>query len=168
VQLLFGTADPVTVRMQAAIIAPTGVGDVLARTASTDRLDARVDRVALATLTARDVTLLKEGPDLVGTGRVDEGAVAAALPPPLDVRAVPAAGGPGVLFEGGVSLFGARVGVRARLTARNGQLVLEPEGLAGALGTFTLFDDPRVAVRDIAATSVPGGMRFEVRGELTE
>ena len=77
---------------------------------------------------------------------MSEAELAAALPAQLRLRPVEDPAGELVL-EGAVGPITAR----ARLTARDGALVVAPEGLLGGLGSLTVFKDSRVQVTDVGA-----------------
>ena len=66
------------------------------------------------------------------------------------------------MLEGAVGPFTAR----ARLTARDGALVVAPEGLLGGLGSLTLFRDSRVQITSVGARPGPNGFTLTATGRL--
>ena len=97
-------------------------------------------------------SLTKHHDELSGQATVSEQELAAALPSQLRLRPVEDPSGELVL-EGAVGPITAR----ARLTARDGALIVAPEGLLGGLGSLTVFKDSRVKVTDVGATHRPAG-----------
>lgn len=156
VELLWGHADRVVVRLGAAVPGPGRLADLLAATRDTDRLDARVDQLRVLTLRLRDVRLRKRGAELSGAASLTEPDLRAALPPGLDVR--PIASGEGELvLQGTAALLGRRLSARAVVAVRDGRLVVSPDVPFGGLLTLTLFADPRVVVTGVSARAEPGG-----------
>ncbi|HEY2593773.1 MAG TPA: hypothetical protein VGK33_07715, partial [Chloroflexota bacterium] len=72
-----------------------------------------------------------------------------------------------LVLRGTASVFGVNATVDVAVAARDGKLVVAPAGLLGAFATLTLYDDPRVYVQSVGATTVPGGVRFVVRARTT-
>ena len=68
------------------------------------------------------------------------------------------------MLEGSVGPITAR----ARLTARDGAVVVAPEGLLGGLGSVTVFKDSRVKVTDVGATPGPKGITITASGTLAD
>ena len=119
----------------------------------------------LGPLLVRDLRLAKRGADLSADAAVSEADLAAALPPGTSVRPVEARGGELVL-EASAGVFGFRAGLRARVSARDGALVLAPDGLLGTLGSLTLFADSRVQVTGVAARRADGGYVLAAQGRM--
>ena len=68
------------------------------------------------------------------------------------------------MLEGAIGPISAR----ARLTARDGALVVAPEGLLGGLGSLTLFKDSRVQVTEVGSTHRPDGFTLTASGRLAD
>ena len=68
------------------------------------------------------------------------------------------------MLEGAVGPISAR----ARLTARDGALVIAPEGLFGGLGSLTLFKDSRVQVTEVGSRTGPDGFTLTAAGRLAD
>jgi hypothetical protein len=168
VKLLWGQADEVEVRMErfrpanatgdgGGTGATGGLGDAIARTQATDRIDVFVGSLAAGPLKLRDVRMTKDGDRLRAEAMITDAELDRALPPGLDLRPVTTPGGQ-LLLEGGVNAFGFEAQGRARLLARAGKLVIRPEGPPmAALATATVFSDPRIDFRSVGAQSRPGG-----------
>ena len=164
VKLLFKRADRVEVEMADVRAGTTGrLVELLRRTRGTDELDARADLVTLGPLRVHDAMLTKEGDQLRGEATLSEDELAAALPSQLRVRPVEGPAGELVL-EGAIGPLAAR----ARLSARDGALVVAPEGLLGGLGALTLFKDSRVQVTEVGSRTSPDGFTLTAAGRLTD
>lgn len=164
-KLLFGRADRVEVRLADARAATGEVAGLLDSTRRTGELDARVDTLHLGPLTLRDLRLRKAGTSLDAEAAVTEADLAAALPVEVGLRPV-AAGGGTLVLEATAPALGSTVAVRARLSARDGALVIAPDGLLGGFASLRLFEDPRVRVTGVGARTRPGGFTLTVRGRL--
>ena len=162
IKLLFGHADRVEVEMSEVRAGTTGrLVELLRRSSGATHLDARADLVTLGPLRLHGAKLTKDHDHLSGQATVSEAELAAALPPQLRVRPVEDASGELVL-EGAVGPITAR----ARLTARDGALVVAPEGLLGGLGSLTLFKDSRVQITSVGARPGPDGFTLTATGRL--
>jgi hypothetical protein len=153
VKLLWSRADRVEVRMSEARAATGRLAKLLAKTRGTSELDARIARVQVGPLRLRGLRglrLRKDGGRLGAEASVDTADLAAALPPQLAIRPLVADDGQLVL-EATAGLFGLRAAFRARLSAREGALVIAPDGVLGGLGELTVFRDPRVQVTGVGS-----------------
>ena len=152
-KLLFKRADRVEVEMAEVRAGSTGrLVELLRRTKGTRELDARADLVTLGPLRLHKAMLTKDHDRLRGQATVSEAELAAALPPQMRVRPVDDPAG--------------EISARARLTARDGALVVAPEGLLGGLGSLTLFKDSRVQVTDVGSHTGPEGITLTAAGRL--
>jgi hypothetical protein len=162
IKLLFKRADRVEVEMAEVRAGTTGrLVELLRRTRGTKELDARADLVTLGPLRLHAAMLTKHDNRLRGEATVSEAELAAALPSQLRLRPVEDPAGELVL-EGAVGPISAR----ARLTARDGALVIAPEGLLGGLGALTLFKDSRVQVSEVGSRTGPDGFTLTAAGTL--
>jgi LmeA-like phospholipid-binding len=162
IKLLFKRADRVEVEMSEVRAGTTGkLVQLLRRTRQTKELKASADLVTLGPLRLHAASLTKDHDELSGRATVSEQELAAALPSQLRLRPVDDPSGELVL-EGSVGPITAR----ARLTARDGALVVAPEGLLGGLGSLTVFKDSRVKVTDVASKPGPQGFTLSASGRL--
>jgi hypothetical protein len=163
VQLLWGRADAVRVRVAGARLAASGdLADQLDRTRATDELDASVDELRLGPLVLRDLRLRKRGERLRGEASVTRADLAAASPVAVDLEPVES--------RDGVLVLQARAGpltVRARLSASDGRLLIAPDGLLGGFASLTVFEDPRVRVEGVGARPRAGGFTLTADGRLS-
>jgi hypothetical protein len=161
VELLFERADRVEVRMGESRLGIGDLGDQLERTRGVGELDARVDLLRLGPLLLRDLRLGKADGQLTGEAALTREDLANALP--VDIGLEPVESGDGQL------VLEATVGpvtARARLSARDGALVIAPDGLLGGFATLTVFEDPRVVVTGVGARPRPDGFTVTAEGHL--
>jgi hypothetical protein len=162
IKLLFKRADRVEVEMAEVRAGTTGrLVELLRRTRGTKELAARADLVTLGPLRLHAAMFTKDDNRLRGEATVSEAELAAALPGQLRFRPVEDPAGELVL-EGAVGPISAR----ARLTARDGALVIAPEGLLGGLGALTLFKDSSVQVTEVGSRTGPDGFTLTAAGTL--
>jgi LmeA-like phospholipid-binding len=162
VKLLFKRADRVEIDMAEAHAGTGRLAQLLRRTAGTRELDARVDLVHVGPLQLRGVVLRKDHDGLSAKASMTDADLAAALPPQLGLRPVQDPAGELVL-----EATAGPVRVRARLSARDGALVIAPEGLLGGLGSLTVFRDSRVQVTDVGSTLGADGFTLTAAGRLS-
>ena len=163
-KVLFGRADRVEVEMGEVKAGEGELADLLARTADTDELRASASVLRVGPFVARDARLDKQGERLRGSVAVTVAELTAALPVDVGLKPVETEDG-SLLMEATAGVFGQQVTVRARLAAREGAVVIAPEGLLGGFATLTVFEDPRVRVRRVGAEPATGG--FTVTAEAT-
>ena len=165
VKVLFGRADRVEVEMGEVRAGQGELADLLARTADTDELRARATALRIGPFVARDARLDKEGRRLRGRVTVTVAELTAALPVEVGLQPVESEDG-GLVLEATAAVFGQEVSVRARLAAREGALVIAPEGALAGFATLTVFSDPRVRVRRVGAEPATGGFTVTAEGSV--
>jgi hypothetical protein len=156
IELLWRSADSVDVRAGALRIGFKQAVDELwsARRFTQIRLDADSLRVGPVALRAARVE--KDGAALRVRGAIDAAALRAVLPGGFAVRPEASAGG-AVRVRASGSLFGVRTTVHALIAARDGKLVVQPQGLPlASLARITIFSDRRVRVEGVALTPRAG------------
>jgi hypothetical protein len=164
-ELLWQRADKVTVRMADYNPAPHRIQQLLQEAEGVGTLDVWIGVVHTGLLTLHDVSFSKHGEEMVGTARLDLRDLQSALPIVQSLTPVHDTDGRLVL-RGRASVLGVSAVVDVEVDARDGKLVVAPAGLFGAFATITLFDDPQIRVQSVAASSVPGGVRFVARGRI--
>lgn len=164
-KLLWDRADRVEVRMSEARAGTGKLAKLLRDTRATHELDARVERLQVGPLVLREIRLNKQGERLDGEGSVATADLAAALPSGLAVRPLATEDGQLVL-EATAGLFGLRAAFRARLLARDGALVIAPDGLLAGIGSLTVFSDPRIEVTSVGSRSRDDGFTLVAEGRL--
>jgi LmeA-like phospholipid-binding len=161
VKLLFKRADRVEVDMAEATAGTGKLAKLLRRTSGAREVDARVDLVHIGPLQLRGVALRKRHDQLSGEATLSDADFVAALPRRLALRPVEDPAGELVLEAAAGPLT-----VRARLTARDGALVIAPEGLLGGIGSLTVFRDSRVQITEIGSRLGEDGFTLRAAGSL--
>jgi hypothetical protein len=162
VELLWGQADSVIVRMGRYQAGASEIGNKLGRAADVGSLDVSAQVVQSGLLTVRDARLRKQGNELIGTAVVRQADLRAAVPFLDNVQPVASSEGQ-LILRGTASLLGLNASVDAVVAARNGALVVAPDVPFGGIATITLLDDPHVRVESVSAVVVPGGFRVVAR-----
>lgn len=162
IELLWGQADRVVIRMADYQAGASQIGGELGRAANVGTLDISAQEVQSGLLTVRDARLRKQGNELIGTAVVRQADLRAAVPFLDNVEPVASSGGQ-LILRGTASLLGLKATVDAVVAARDGALVVTPAVPFGGIATITLLDDPHVRVQSVSAVAVPGG--FELRAQ---
>jgi hypothetical protein len=170
VKLLWGRAD--SVKIDVADYASgddgsdTSLGDLLARTRATGKLDVHVRELADSLLRMQDVRLRKDGDALTAVVRLRRRDIDAALPAHL--RLTGSSDDNGISVAGVTSAFGTEIEAEGRIEADDdGSLVLSPADIPlASLASVTLFSDRRVAVDAISARPTADGVAVTARGHL--
>jgi hypothetical protein len=154
IKLLWHRADRVEVAMDSYRSEPGGHGslaDFLSRTRDTGKLGVSVGTLQTQLLTLHDVQLRKEGDVLVGSARLTQLELSAALPSFLDLHPL-STSETGIVAQASASVFGHRIAARIRVLADGGRVLVRPEGFPlGSLASITVFNDPRVYVESLGA-----------------
>jgi hypothetical protein len=161
IELLWHRADSVVVRMATYRATPAKLPATLAQARDVGTLHAFAQLFQDGLLTLRNASLVKQGSVLIGAATVTLADLRTALPILTSVTPVASASGRLVL-RGTATLFGLSATVDATVSSENGKLVVTPDVPFGALGTVTVFSDPRIRVTGVSATPAPGGLT--VRG----
>jgi hypothetical protein len=165
IQLLWGHADRVVVRMGRYQAGASQIGGELGGAADVGSLDVSAQEVQSGLLTVRDARLRKDGNELIATAVVRQADLRAAVPFLENVQPVASSGGQ-LILRGTASLLGLNATVDAVVAARDGALVVAPDVPFGGIATITLLNDPHVRVQSVSAASVPGGFSIEARAAL--
>jgi hypothetical protein len=159
IELLWGQADSVVVRMGRYQAGASEIGSKLGQAADVGSLDISAQEVQSGLLTVRDARLRKHGSQLVATAVVRQADLRSAVPFLDNIQPV-ASSGDQLILRGTASLLGLNASVDAVVAVRNGALVVAPNVPFGGIATITLFDDPNVPVESVSAVAVPGGFRL--------
>lgn len=166
-ELLFDHADAVTVRVRQLRPAHGhGVGNLLARTNETDRLDAKVERLYTGALELDQVELRKRGRSLFAQASVSDRSIERALPAQIHLSATEA-GSQTLVIDATANVLGHTIRTKLRAQARNGKLEIAPDSPVGELLHITVFGDSRVYVDSIAATKSGTSYTFSATAHLT-
>jgi hypothetical protein len=168
IELLWHHADRVVVRMQQYRSNPGHLGGLITQAGDVGSLDASAAEVHAGLLTLRHATLRKRGNQLSGSAQVREQDLRSALPILGSVQPIASAGGQ-LTLRGTATLLGVTAAVDATVSARNGQLVVQPDVPLGALATVTVFSNPHLEVDDVGASAgsvTPSGFSVYASGRL--
>jgi hypothetical protein len=159
IELLWGQADTVVVRLGRYRAGASQIGGKLGRAADVGTIDASAQELDSGAITLRDATLRKRGDELTGAATVTQADLRAAVPFLDNVQPV-ASGNGRLTLRGTASLLGLSASVDATVSAQDGALVVAPDVPLGGIATITLFNDPHVRVQSVSAVTVPGGFEL--------
>jgi hypothetical protein len=165
IELLWHHADRVVIRMADYHSGTGSLGSTLAGAGDAGSIDASATVLQTGLLTLRGARLTKHGNQLVGSARVTEADLRAAVPFLDDVQPV-ASGGGQLTLQGTATLFGLTASVDATVAAAGGRVIVQPDVPLGGLATLTLFSNPHVAVQSVAASAAPGGFSLLAQAAL--
>jgi hypothetical protein len=166
VELLFGYADAVRVRIARLSSGPGSRDNLLSSIAKVGTLDARVGELDLAGLVLTDVSLTKRGNRLTARAHVTRAAIEAVLP--VDLNVAPSrTGSPGIKVDATVRAFGHHISADADVVAVGGAIEIQPLipilGDVSALNVVVFRYRP-VWVDRVAAVSRGGSYVLTVTG----
>jgi hypothetical protein len=164
-KLLWHHADTVTVKLGSYRTRPSDVPSLLQEAKDVGTLNVSIETLRSGQLTLHDVTLTKRGSELVGSARVEDADLRAALPVLESVTPVSSTDGQ-LRLRGKGGAFGISATVTAVVTTNDGKVVVAPAGLLGDLVNVTVFDDPEVYVQSVTGAPASGGLTVSVRAEL--
>lgn len=165
IELLWGQADKVVVRMDTYTSNPGHFGSLLDQAAAVDTVDASANRLQAGPLILHDASLRKRGDQVTATATIENAEIHAALPVITAVGPVASAGGQ-VVLQATASAFGLSVSAQVVVSAQDGNIVVAPNVPFGGLATITLFSNAHLAVDSLSAQPVPGGFRATATGHL--
>jgi hypothetical protein len=166
IKLLWHNADKVVIRMASYTASSGELGTNLAQANDVGTLDASAARLDVGLLRLRDASLRKHGSELVGSASVTEADLRASAPFLDDVQPVASTNGQ-LTLRGTATLLGVTASVDATVAAVQGKLLVQPNVPFGALATFTLFDNPHVAVQAVSAQGTANGFTVSARGHVS-
>lgn len=159
ITLLWHHADHVIVRMASYRSSPATLSQNLDGIAGTGSLDASAERLDTGLVTLRNARLTKRGQILSASATITEADLRSALPFLDSVTPVASSGGR-LTLQGTATVLGVTATIDVNVGPRDGALVAAPDIPFGGFATVTLFSNPHIAVRSIAAAPAPEG--FEV------
>ncbi len=155
VELLWGHADSVTVRVKSIALSPAQAAKLLWEARDTGSMDVSAERAQVGSLRLTDASLHKRGSALSARADVAEPAAMAALPSGFSVHLLRSEHGEVEVRASG-ALFGVGASVNAVATASQGDLVAHPVGFLVEGLKLTLFSDPHVYVEGVGASELGG------------
>jgi hypothetical protein len=165
VKLLWHHADSVSIRLGDYRAAPNDVPGELQEAREVGTLNVSIRTLRSGLLTLRDVTLTKHGSELVGSARIEDADLRAALPVIESVTPVSSTDGQ-LRLRGKAAAFGISATVTAVVMTSDGKVVVAPAGLLGDFLNVTVFDEPAIRVQSVTGAAVSGGLSVSVRAEL--
>jgi hypothetical protein len=170
VELLWGHADSVKVRVRNLQVSPAQTGKLLREARGVKKIDLTASSAQEGPLRLSAVSFHKQGAALSAQALMSAADVRAALPQGFDVQLLASRGGEvEVRATGG--LFGVGASVNAVAHASGGRLVASPRGfLVGGL-QLTVFSEPDVYVEGVGASAARGSggvvsYRLTIRASL--
>jgi hypothetical protein len=163
-QLLWRSADEVTVELGRYRATTSRLADSLAGARRVDRLEVTADRVQIGRLPMRGARLVKDGDGLRGEATIRRSALSEVAPRGFGVKPFARDGRLG--FEGSAGVGGRRLSARGRVVARDGRVLVEPDAPLGGLAAVTVFNADRVAVERVTARVGRGGLVVSARGQI--
>lgn len=160
IELLWGRAHSVAVSAGALSLKISQLGELLWQARGVQRMDLHAESIRVGPLTMLHVSSRKRGDELSTEGSVTEAALRAALPGSVAVQ--PLGSTPdGVEMSVSGSLFGLGASVDVLLSAHEGKLVAQPQGIPFAgFVKLTLFSDSHMYLQSFdlttATTGAPG------------
>jgi hypothetical protein len=165
IQLLWHHADTVSIKLGNYRTPPDDVPGLLQEAGDVGTLKVSIGTLRSGQLTLRDVTLTKRGSELVGSARVEDADLRAALPVIDSVTPISSADGQ-LRLRGKGGAFGISATVTAVVTTSDGKVVVAPAGLLGDFLNVTVFDNRGVYVQSVTGAAVSGGLSVSVRAQL--
>lgn len=170
VELLFGQADSINIRIRRMVSGSAHTAHLLAEMQKVGTLNAHVDQLDAHGLVLTDVTLRKRANAVAGSAKLSRGAIQAALP--INMRlAAHGVGSNGIAIDGRFDVLGHKVNAPVEITAMNGKIVLRPalSGIESVLNglSLTIFSNPALAVRRVTAAQVDGGFSASADGTFS-
>jgi hypothetical protein len=164
VELLWGSADSVTVRAKSLLISPAQTAKLLWEARGVNDMELTAPSAREGQLRLSDVSFSKHGRALSAQARMTEADVRAALPAGFGMQLVKSEGGEVEVRASG-GLFGIGAAVDAVASAREGKLVVRPRGLLLEGLQLTLFSEPHMYVESVSArviTDPAGGSIYQM------
>ncbi len=166
IELVFGDAQTVNVRMASYTAAQTQVAQNLSQSAGVSNLNVVIGEVSSGRLKIGQVTMTKRGHQFTGSGQISEANLRASIPLLQSVTPIASSGG-AVTLQGtaDVPIVGD-VTADAIVGAKGGNVVISGAGLLDSFLHLTVWSNPRVDVESISGARSTGGLRLSARWRL--
>jgi hypothetical protein len=154
VELLFGDADTINVKMATYRGSESQVASRIGQSSGVSHLNMTINTVSSGLVTITAVKVTKRGNHFTGSGRVTESALRSAIP--LLESVTPVASHDGQLTLRGTSADLPIVGsvtADADVGVENGKVVVAGRGLLGSFLHLTVWSNPKVYVESLAGTA---------------
>lgn len=151
VELLWGSADSVSVRAKSLSLSPAQAAKLLWEGRGVHSMQLAASTLRIDTVRLGEASLRKHGSSLSAEAVIGEADVKAAMPPGFHVQLLGSEGGQ-VRVRASGGLFGVGATVPALAAPSDGRLVVHPLGLLLGGVTLTLFSDPHIYVEGVGAS----------------
>ena len=165
IELLWHQADTVVGRMASSRSGTGHLDSLLEQAGDVGTLNASVGTFNSGLLTLHNVSLRKQGDELMGQGTLLEGDLRAAIPVLQSVSFV-SDGSEGLTLSGTGSFLGVTATVPATVQPQAGRLVLRLDVPLLSVASFTVFSDPHLSVQEVSGAAIPGGLSVAARARL--
>ena len=153
IELLWGSAQSATVRAGSLHMSSAQASELLWKARGVQRVDMSAERMRVGSFTLRDARWEKRGEALFAQGSVTGAELLASVPGSTGVQLLGSTPS-GVQMRVSGTLFGVGASVDVLLSAREGKLVAQPQGIPFAgFAKLTLLSAPHVYVESFDLTS---------------
>jgi hypothetical protein len=155
IQLLWGSAQSATVSAGSLRMSFSQGAQLMSDARGIDRLDMTAESLRIGPLGLRHAAIHKRGSAVQIEGDVALSSLQAILPPGIEVQVVGSENGEVQMRLHG-SLLGLSASLPAVISAQEGKLVVQTQGLPpfGGTATITLFSDPRLPMQGLEMTAI--------------
>ncbi len=159
IELLWGDAQSATVSAASLDMTPAAANELLWKSRGVQRIDMHAESMRVGSFTLRDASWRKRGDQLSMGGQLTEADLRASLPGSTGFALLDS-NSDGVTMRVSGSLFGLAASVDVQLSAVEGKLVAQPEGVPFAgLVKVTLLSAPHMYVQSFGLTESPSAGR---------
>jgi hypothetical protein len=155
IELLWGEAQSATMSAANISMSPAQANELLEKARGVQRIDMHAASMRVGSFKLHDASLHKRGDQLHMSGKLTEADLRASLPGSTSF-ALLGGNSEGVDMRVSGNLFGVATSVEVQLSAIEGKLVAQPQGVPFAgLIKVTLLDAPHMYVQSIGLTEAP-------------
>ena len=155
IELLWGDAQSATVSAANIDMTTAAANELLSRSRGVQRIDMHAESMRIGSFKLQDASWRKRGDQLYMNGRLTEADLRASLPGSTGFALV-GSNSDGVTMRVSGSLFGLSTSVDVQLSAVDGKLVAQPQGIPFAgLVKVTLFSAPHMYLHSFDLTESP-------------
>jgi hypothetical protein len=142
--------------------------NLLAKTANAGSVTAHIGTFRTGKLVLENVVFTKRGSALAAQALLTSAALTAALPGSFSLRPLTSSAGE-LKFRGSTTVLGHRISLDARLVARHGDVVIQPDliGFFPSFASLKIFHDPQVDVESVSSRAVSGGWELTATAEFS-
>lgn len=157
IELLWGDAQSATVSAGSLNMTPAQANELLWKSRGVQRVNMHAESMRVGSFTLHDASWRKRGDRLTMSGQLSEADLRSSLPGSTGFALV-GSNASGVSMRVSGSLFGLTASVDVQLSAMEGKLIAQPEGVSFAgLVKVTLLSAPHMYVQSFGLTEAPSG-----------